>query len=114
MQEVIECTKCKKKLVSAWPFMDPGTLLQLSGFQDPDSTRVPNYPGQILAQGINIAIHDTYVRLSVFCPDCLHGGGAEVRIDRPKPRGPKGLRAKIRRLYATWLCRQGLLRDLIA
>lgn len=100
MQEVIECTKCQKKLVSVWPFRDPGSFLQLSGFQDPtaDGTRVPNYPGPILAMGINITIHKTYVQIHVFCPDCLHGGGGEVLIGRPKPRN-LGLGAKIRRWF---------------
>lgn len=88
MQEIIECTNCKKKLVSVWPFMDPGSLLQLSGFQDPvlDGTKVPNYPGHILAQGVNVAIHSTFVRLHVFCPDCLHAGGNSVTIARPSQK----------------------------
>lgn len=105
MQEVIECEKCKKKLLSMWPYpQDPGRFMQLTGFHDPemDHTRVPNFPYPIETNAIFIDIRETYVRIDVFCPDCNHGGGASLRIQRPKPQNPTGLRAKIRQFYSTW------------
>lgn len=105
MQEVLECEQCGKKLVSLWPFvLDPGSFVQLTGFQDPemDHTRVPNYPYPIQANAINITIHETFVRINVFCPECNHDGGSSIRISRPKPRNLIELRAKIRR-FCSWL-----------